>query len=292
MNLHHPNDISPFSTGGDENRNPKQRHLYGRLHRFAMLSALFALVTGLCPGVVFSDCIVPVALWKLDEGETSTSFQETQNPDSNTANCRQDEGISICPQPEEGRYGNGQRFYTNGNHTGIDIPATPLFDWNTRTSFSITFWMKRDGTPLEENEVIIGRDSKEKNNNLHWWIGMNSQGTAMAYFGAKNVRGYKLLTDNIWHFIVFVRDGTASESRLYVDGTLERKIKFTYDTANAFTAPETDINIGWLNLSSKYCYRGVLDEIALYDVAIPEWFIRDRYHADERYPAGRTDPCD
>jgi hypothetical protein len=78
-----------------------------------------------------------------------------------------------------------------------------------------------------------------------------------------------------------------------VDGALEGKIKFTYDTeVDALTAPETDINIGWLNLAPEYYYRGVLDEIALYDVAVPSWFIRDRYHADERYPASRTDPCD
>jgi hypothetical protein len=270
-----------------------------------MLFALFSLMTGLCPSAACSssDCIVPVALWKLDEEESSTTFQEAQNPGSNSANCRLEGEIFFCPQPEEGRYGNGQRFYTNGAHTGIDIPANPIFDWSRRASFSIAFWMKRDGAPLEGNEVIIGRDSKEENNYLHWWIGLDSQGTAKAYFadrrmlpdtsGSKFVKGYKLLTDNIWHFIVFVRDGAASESRIYVDGALEGKIKFTYDTeVDALTAPETDINIGWLNLAPEYYYRGVLDEIALYDVAVPSWFIRDRYHADERYPASRTDPCD
>lgn len=302
MKLHHINDFSPFPTYSAKDLIRCRLHRNGKLLQFVAIVALFALAVGLCPAIAVADCIVPIALWKLDEGESATTYPETYNPGSNSGICRQEEGVSVCPQADDGRYGNGQRFYTNGNHTGIDIPASPIFDWQNKANFSLAFWMKRDAAPFEDNEVIIGRDSKEENNDLHWWVGLGTDGAARAIFadinklplphGTKYLRGDKLLTDNIWHFIVFVRDGVASENRLYVDGALEEKKIFTHDTPNAFAAPVTDINIGWLNLSQGYYYKGMVDEIALYNVALPQWFIRDRYHADRRYPSDQTDPCD
>lgn len=275
-----------------------------RSHRVLLLAhslcSLLVLAICLCPNLFAADCIAPMALWQLDEESGSVIFYDAVNPGSNAGICRQEDGVSLCPQAEPGRYGNAQRFYTNGTHTGIDIPASPLFNWNGNASFSIAFWMKRNNLAFDNNEVIISKDSKEEGNDLHWWIGIHLRGTAMAVFndktekpkrGNKYLRGYKLLSDNIWHFIVFVRDGTSAESRLYVDGVLEDNRPFTHAAADALIAPSTDVNIGWINLSHGYFYKGVIDEIALYDVALPQWFIRDRYHADQRYSADQPDPC-
>lgn len=262
-----------------------------------------AMCVGLCPCICeAAECIAPTGLWKLDEEESQPVFQDAVNPGLNYGYCRQENSVSICPHPEQGRYGIGQKFFTNGMTTGINIPATPIFDWQGNENFSISFWMKRDNTPFEHNEVIIGKNSEEESNTMHWWVGVHETGNANAVFldknrspssGSKFLRGDKLITDNAWHYIVFVRDGVASENRLYVDGALEDKKIFSYDTPDAFTAPLTDINVGWMNLSPRYYhYKGVVDEIAVYDSALPQWFIRDRYHADERYSAEQTDPCD
>ncbi|MGD9188920.1 MAG: LamG domain-containing protein, partial [Desulfobacteraceae bacterium] len=169
-------------------------------------------------------------------------------------------------------------------------------------SFSISFWMKRDSTPaLEENEVIIGRDSAEDGNKLHWWIGIQKTGVANAVFitraGApyhwnRHLRADKILTDNRWHSIVFVRNGATSENRLYVDGQLEDKVIIVYGDYDDFDSDLASMNIGWISLASKYQYKGVVDEIALYDTALPSWFVHDRYYADARYISNRTDPCD
>lgn len=272
-----------------------------RLMLSSALGAMAFILMGLQPGNAMAECIEPMALWKLEETETTTEFQNEMNPGSNVGTCRQVDSVSVCPQADHGRYGTGQRFYADDRPTGIDIPSSSLFNWQGIDSFSISFWMKRDSAPLVNNEVIVGRDPEEANGGFHWWIGVHKDGTPWAHWKDQNqepnyirrLSGDNLIIDNRWHYIVFVRDGGTSESRLFVDGVLEDKMVFKYDAANAFSADATPLNIGWLNLTEGYHYKGVLDEVAIYDIALPQWFIFDRYHADERYSGDdQTDPCE
>lgn len=265
------------------------------------LGAVFFVLTALGPGVAVADCINPVALWKLEESGAVPDYQDELNPGAHTGVCRTYNEVAVCPEPEPARYGSGQRFYAGEQPSGIDIPSSAVFNWSAADSFSISFWMKRDNTPLEDNEVIIGRDSVESGNNLHWWIGVQQSGVARAVFITRqntpayenrHLKADKRLTDNHWHFIVFVRNGMTSESRLYVDGLLEDKVFITYANDDGFDADTTAMNIGWISLDPIYQYKGVVDEIALYDTALPQWFIHDRYHADARYASGQTDPCE
>ena len=239
-------------------------------------------------------------LWKLEESGTAPEYQDDINPGDHVGTCRLVDAVAVCPEPESARYGTGQRFNANGELSGIDIPSSAIFGWAGADSFSISFWMMRDNTPLDDNEVIVGRDSTEAGNDLHWWIGVEKTGVAAAIFIDKNKEpsfknrhlfSDKILTDGKWHYIVFVRNGAISENRLYVDGQLEDKATVFYND-DAFSAESTPINIGWIQLDAKYQYKGVVDEIALYDTALPRWFIHDRYHAGERYASDRTDPCD
>ncbi len=269
------------------------------LSRFRMVHVVFFVLMVLGPGDIVADCINPIALWKLEESGTVAGYQDEMNPGQHVGVCREPDGVPVCPEAEPARYGTGQRFYAASLLSGIDIPSNAIFNWDGTDNFSISFWMKRDNSPPEENEVIIGRDSTETGNDLHWWIGLHHSGAAMANFRDRNktptantyVSSDKLLTDNHWHFIVFVRNGVTSENSLYVDGHLEDKAFIPY-SANAFSAASTPINIGWIKLDVKYQYKGIVDEIALYDVALPQWFIHDRYHADERYTSSNLDPCD
>ena len=268
------------------------------LSRLSLLCTVLLVSMVLGPGDIVADCLNPVALWKLEESGAAPGFQDEVNPGHHVGVCRETDGVTVCPEAEPARYGMGQRFYADSQLSGIDIPSSAIFNWDGTDSFSISFWMKRDNAPLEENEVIIGRDSTETNNDLHWWIGLQESGAAMANFKDisynPRVNSYvlsdKLLNDNHWHYVVFVRNGMRSENLLYIDGHLENKLFIPY--FDSFAAQSTPINIGWIKLSDKYQYKGVVDEIALYDIALPQWFIHDRYHADERYTSGRSDPCD
>jgi hypothetical protein len=296
------NQILYFTALHESNGKTLNLHfLFVHVFRSCVLCAVLVVLIGLLPRNVIADCINPIALWKLEESGVNPEYQDEINPGSNAGVCRQENGISLCPQSEQARYGNGQRFYADGQHTGIDISSSTIFDWQAKDSFSISYWMKRNNSPREHNEVIIGRDSQDPKNYLHWWIGIQESGIAMVGLidrdreprrSIRHLRDDKLLTNDRWHFIVFVRNASTSESLLYVDGVLEDKARFIYDAIDAFSADSTPVNIGWLDLSPFFYYQGVIDEIALYDKALSQWFIHDRYHADKRYSSDQPDHCD
>jgi hypothetical protein len=74
------------------------------------------------------------------------------------------------------------------------------------------------------------------------------------------------LTDGSWHHVAAVRDASADEIRIYVDGQEENATTATY--ANGFDSPTAALNIGWLNLSGQFRFDGIVDEVALYDGAL------------------------
>lgn len=302
MTFKYPMKPNSLPSDCHRNRMPDSACMSFMFLRFGLLCAVFSVLAALGSGSAVADCINPVALWKLEESGAVPDYQDELNPGDHIGACRTVDSIAVCPEPVEARYGIGQKFYDGAQLSGIDIPSCAIFNWSGTDSFSISFWMKRDRTPLlKDNEVIIGRDSVESGNDLHWWIGVEQGGVAEAVFITRkkapsyknrHLRTDKRLTDNHWHFIVFVRNGATSENRLYVDGQLENKVFITYTDGDGFDADTTAINIGWISLDPKYQYKGMVDEIALYHTALPQWFIHDRYHADARYTSDQTDPCD
>jgi hypothetical protein len=302
MKLNHIVQLNSLPVFYHRKRKSDPACLFFQLLRSAVSCAVFFVLTALGPGVTVADCIDPIALWKLEESGAAAEYQNELNPGHYIGVCRTVEDMAVCPEPEPARYGIGQRFYAGGELSGIDIPCSAIINWSITDSFSISFWMKRDSTPpLEENEVIVGRYSMEDGNKLHWRIGIQKTGVAHAVFITKagapyhwnrHLRADKILTDNRWHSIVFVRNGVTSENRLYIDGQLEDKVTIVYGDYDGFDSGSTSMNIGWISSDPKHQYKGVVDEVALYDTALSSWFVHDRYYTDARYVSNRTNPCD
>ncbi|BBO77675.1 hypothetical protein DSCW_50920 [Desulfosarcina widdelii] len=207
----------------------------------------------------------------------------------------------LAPADAAGVVGNAKLFdNAGGSETGIDVPASSSFNWAVEDSFSIEVWVRTDGdiAAPAANQVFVGRyDSTE---NLQWWIGINTSGNAAFYLQdgsgdtttVTNAAGVDL-TDGTWHHVVAVRDG--SNNLLYVDGTLEDS-----DNTPAFTkgfdSGSAEMNIGWLNRTPFYHFAGLLDEVAVYDRALPQSEIEDHYDAGflqgDDYCAGSDAPSD
>jgi PKD repeat protein len=224
------------------------------------------------------DCIDgTISYWKLDEqqGTVYDDFFGTHD-----GSC-----YGQCPSAAVGLVNGAQVF--NATNTGINVPADSAFDWAAGGSFTIEYWMKKS-TRCTGNQVILGRNSEESGNSLHWWTGCWDNGgndTASFVLIAKNgdgstgegfLRGTIRVNDGQWHHIAAVRDGTNRENLLYVDGTLDafaQGISFR----DGFSAPATALNLGWLNLSDGYHFNGTLDEMAVYGKALSAVDIQNHY---------------
>jgi len=209
--------------------------------------------------------------WSLDE--TASPYIDLYGDDN--ATCES------CPSPTTG-FINGAQQFTSTSRVNVFDDGT--FNWGATDSFSIEFWMKTDSaSTCSGNQVIVGR--KENPTGL-MWVGCSDGGQATFELWDKNgngggITGTKDLTDGNWHHIVAVRDASANQNLIYVDGILENSEPATYSTGFDFSVP---LNMGWLNLSSGYHFAGTIDEVALYNKALSDMEILQHYdHGLEGY---------
>jgi hypothetical protein len=206
-------------------------------------------------------------LLKLNEtsGPTYIDYYNGHNATATTA-----------PTATTGKINGGQAFSAV---TGIDIPDKGNeFEWTYTNNFSFEFWMKTSSTATM---VIMGRHRKANDSPdaAAWWVGTDDSGKATFSLQDNNpvspklfeISGGPVLSDNNWHHVVAVRNGSLQKNILFVDGI--NVVEATTDYANSFMADSTtNINLGYWNRANEgeneYHYVGVLDEVAIFNKAL------------------------
>lgn len=171
--------------------------------------------------------------------------------------------------------------------TNASYSSDSLFDWDSNSTFTIEFWMKKtiscisQNTP--DNNVIIGRD--DPGTDLHWWIGVscNYPGKITFVQHANNGDQLELVSnksviDSFWHHIIIERDGSTSTTSIYIDGQLDTSAVHAFNDGFKSTVP---VNLGWLNLDGKFHYNGMLDELAVYNTLLTDSVINLHYNSGE-----------
>ena len=228
------------------------------------LPSLDKAQTRLQPGSLSTTAACPldtISYWKLDEmtGSTYVDFVG-----ANDGHCTGNN----CPLPEDGILYGGQRFMGN---QGVDVPASPDFDWDSSSDFSIEVWVNIPEAEVCDGSVIfVGRHAGIP----AWWVGCN-HGASSAVFSlrdsagkAKEISDGPALNDGEWHHVVAVHDGANNLVQLYVDGSLATSAmtSFTGDWVS-----QKEINIGYHKViygPPYYHFSGTLDEIAVYNRAL------------------------
>jgi lysophospholipase L1-like esterase len=211
--------------------------------------------------------------WKLDE----TQGSDLQDVISNNNGLE-----TVNTVPSSGKVGGSQYF--NGT-SEVNIANDDDFNWAANASFSIEFWMRKTSTcpsgSSANNNVIIGRD--DSTSNLHWWAGVSCENLGKVSFNLYDVSGDGIelvgktnLTDGSWHHVVVARDGGTSTTIIYVDGIRDTSAVKVYNSNFQSTRL---INVGWLNLPGKYHYDGYLDELAVYNTALPANIVAEHYNS-------------
>ena len=180
------------------------------------------------------------------------------------------------PTPAVGTVNGALDF--NGVTDYVTVADDNSLDWESTDSFSIELWAKFTNVS-SRNKVMIGRD---KEGGTHWWLGANQNtGTVNWNMMATNgsggaVTGTTAINNGQWHHIVAVRDESADENRLYVDGVLEDWEIYNYTAG--FDA-DTTLGIGYMayHLNPDYYYDGLLDEVGLYGRALTLLEIQQHY---------------
>jgi lysophospholipase L1-like esterase len=215
--------------------------------------------------------------WRLDE-TSGAVFDDYY--DINDASC----SAGHCPDFASGVIGGALDFDGTGDYLTVTDDAS--LDWASDDSFSVELWANLTNCD-SRNKVMIGRDDSPSG--VHWWLGC-SKDTKTTVFNLRStdrngvaVEGATPINDGEWHHIVVVRDESADENRLYVDGHLDA-LPQDFDYAAGFGA-STTMGIGYMAYSGTpdYYYDGLLDEVAIYDRALSETEIKSRYYLSRGY---------
>ncbi|MDJ0782529.1 MAG: putative Ig domain-containing protein [Desulfosarcinaceae bacterium] len=240
------------------------------------------------------------AYWQLNE--TTEPFGDNYDDPATNPNDGACEGA--CPQNVASDIvGNAKSFNGVDQAISVSTSASAPFNWGPTANFTIEFWMRRDGDLTEGTngtEVMVGRTSNVPGG-LFWFIGLrrftgetvdrlivtlrdkNGDDAAPDAAGRQPLESTTDVVDGQWHHIVVVRDDAVGENRLYIDGVLEDTGAVDYDdTLGGFDDGAAALNIGWLNFSptQTFHFAGRLDELAMYDTALPPSVIDQHFEAN------------
>jgi hypothetical protein len=178
----------------------------------------------------------------------------------------------------------GSALNFNGVSDSLNLPdelgnSNIFFDFHDVPSFSIEFWMKSTASHIQ-NMVIVGRNEEE--NNTQYWLGVNPFGEVVFslrdYHPTPNTAelnsGGNYLDGN-WHHIVGSYNDNTGTVQLYVDKTMVDEVSESFLDFGG----NASLNIGCLDNTppERYWYEGVLDELAIYGVAMPQTLINESY---------------
>ncbi|MEJ2706145.1 MAG: putative Ig domain-containing protein [Anaerolineales bacterium] len=215
-----------------------------------------------------------IAYWPLDDGASATSFEDVIA--GHNGSCTDPD----CPASTTGIVDTA--FLFNGIDK-INVSAFSDIDWTSGDSFSVEAWVKIPATELcTENKVAVGR--YEGSGQASWWLGCDGTDNHAAFSLRDNtgtglrVVGTTPINDGNWHHLVGVRDASAGENMIYVDGAEETATSASYSASFASTH---ELNFGYMNANPYYYFPGSIDEIALYDRALSLDEIQDHYNGGD-----------
>jgi len=239
---------------------------------------------------IYNRAISEAEIQELSEDRPDTSrglvayypFNGNANDESGNNNHATENGAALTAD----RFGNSEGAYIlDGIDDSIDIPDSDIIDFPVDQDFSIVTWLKPSAI---QTDLTYG-----DNDIIEKWSGDGGYPYAIRYRnqaspvnGSISVKRYDgdnkptiisttTINDNEFHHIVFTKDG--SELRLYIDGILDGTIT---DTTTSVTSNDSECFVGKRGNNINH-FKGIIDEIRIYDRAISEAEIQELYGQDE-----------
>ncbi len=188
----------------------------------------------------------------------------------------------------KGRVNETTIFYGDRYFTAGDIDD---FDFNQSDSFTLTAWVKLDEN-IKNYRAILGKaDSSSKNGYALRHIENGHLGLLLESTDSNkeiNLIADKDYRDKQWHHLAGIVNRNNQTAYLYVDGILQDKARI-HELGTLVN--DNHFNIGGLNNNSVF-FEGLLDEVRIYDRALPELEVRDIFLEENAefvynlYPAG------
>ncbi len=212
----------------------------------------------------------PVAYWQLDDDTTATNVVDSIDPNANNA------GISgqrpDFDQP--GVFTDSTAISFNNKNEYLSLPGGLLTDLDTE--FTVEMWLQSGSTSGWDRAIRarnhgFGIDWDGANQRFQAWLHTRS-GDAFVYSHPVSL--------NQWNHVAFVFDG--AEIRMVVNGELH-DVTATPGNTVLYSGSTPALILGNDSPGNrKRDFNGSIDEVAIYNTALPTQEVRSHYGASGR----------
>jgi hypothetical protein len=145
---------------------------------------------------------------------------------------------------------------------------------------TITAWIKLSERPTADQTILAwGGPDPDK----QWLLEVDANRRLRFSCGGGYALASKAVGDTLWHHIAVALDPMVSNDphisdiRLYVDGRLQPVYEMAEQEIDAVTTG--DLSIGTFDLAGSQPFKGIIDDVRLYNVALAPAHVRTVYTA-------------
>ncbi|MFC1632301.1 LamG domain-containing protein [Candidatus Omnitrophota bacterium] len=227
------------------------------------MNKILLLITILCLVFVSKAEAALIAYWDFDEGTGTTANDSSSNGY---------DGTVYGATWTTGQVGGALSF--DGVDDYVEVGDVPGLDISS--AITLEAWAKTDKIT---NDTIISKDDDAGNREYYFGVSYDGNNPGRVRW-ALNTSGFHfidsstIVNDSQWHYIVGTYDG--SYLRLYIDGVEDgsspiAKSGFIPNTNAPFIIGKKP-NVGY-----EQYFRGALDKVAVYDMALTAEEISNRF---------------
>ena len=168
-------------------------------------------------------------------------------------------------------------YVDRGTGKAVDVNQSGYFtvsnddalDFGPGETFTIAFWIKKDGVPASGYPAIFDRTVGGTTDRNGYRVMMHRDNGTIRFRGYNNgasvdLNGSVNVTDNAWHHVAVVHDG--ANATIYVDGVVDAA------SSPVLVAKAGSSNLNVVGLSTSNTTNNIgpaqLDEIRIYDTAL------------------------
>lgn len=154
-------------------------------------------------------------------------------------------------------------FFESANSQYVDFGTHADIQFTHTSAFSISFWFKVPSNPASSHNIVDNRDSSGRG----YVIQITSSGFIQIQLvntittNRLQLIGSTDYADNAWHHLLFLKNSTATNSVVYIDGALTSPSKA--DNLSATIASTENLNLGRRATGVGY-FDGYIDELAIW----------------------------
>ena len=194
-----------------------------------------------------------VAYWSFDAGSGKVLKDYSGNGN--------DGQVNGSAKWVDGKFGKAMEF--NGVDSFVLVPNNDSYNFGKEDSFSISLWINYEpkgdwqGALQKFNGGYPFKVEVQPDNNLYFAI----------YDGTNFPKAFVGVVNGEWHHCGFIRDVKTDKLYSYLDG---KPVEANEDTTTGEIANAADLYIGARKPGNTITYKGMLDEIAIYNRVLTE----------------------